>query len=78
MIIKPEWNYISQFHLGYATIIAKNGKSGVIDVNGNVIIKPLYYDYISSFDNNFVAIAKNIKDNKEVLIDIKGNVINQQ
>lgn len=75
MVIRPEWEYISPFHLGYAMVRAKNQKSGVIDVNGKIIIKPLYYDYISQFDNDFLAIAKNNKDNKKVLIDLKGNVV---
>ena len=75
IVIEPTWDYMSQFHLGYAVVMAKNKKFGVIDVNGKIIIKPLYYDYISSFDDNFVANAKNIKDGKDVLIDLRGNVI---
>ena len=75
LVIKPEWMEMRQFHLGYAVVYANNGKAGVIDVNGKVIIKPLYYDYISSFDDNFVAFAENYKDGKKVLLDIKGNIV---
>ena len=75
IVVNPIWTYMSPFHLGYSIVTAKNGKSGVIDVNGKIIIKPLYYDYISPFDDNFVARARNFKDNKEVAIDLKGNVV---
>ncbi|MBR1544389.1 MAG: WG repeat-containing protein [Alphaproteobacteria bacterium] len=75
IVIQPKWKNISPFHLGYAVVVAPNGKSGVIDVNGKVIIAPLYYDYISLFDNNFVARAENFKDKKAVAIDLKGNIV---
>ena len=76
VVVEPKWEYINPFdNFSYTTITAKNGKAGVIDRKGNVIIRPLYYDYISSFNSNLVALAKNIKDNKNVIIDIKGNII---
>ncbi|MCR5506357.1 MAG: WG repeat-containing protein [bacterium] len=75
IVIEPKWKYMKPFHLGYSVIAGNNDKAGVIDVNGKIVIAPLYYDYISSFDDNFVARAENFKDKKTVAIDLKGNVV---
>lgn len=76
VIVEPKWEYINPFYsYSYTTVTAKNEKAGVIDRKGNVIIKPLYYDYISAFNDELLALAKNIKDEKNVIIDIKGNVV---
>ncbi len=75
IVIKPKWKKIGSFHLGYAVVSGDNDKAGVIDVTGRVVIKPLYYDYITPFDHNLVAVATNYKDNKTVAIDVNGNVL---
>ena len=51
------------------------GKWGLIDENGNELIKPDYYDYISSFDYKGIARAENYKDNVVVFIDKTGKKI---
>ena len=55
--------------------VAINGKWGIIDENGKELVKPDYYDYISTFDYKGLARAENHKDNVKVLIDTTGKVV---
>ena len=74
IVIPLKYDDAQSFTSGYA-VIKKNGKYGAIDKSGKERIKPDYYDEIISFDGEGIARAKNIKDNKDLAIDINNNII---
>ena len=67
---KSKYDAIDKFDHGLALTI-KNGKSGMIDIKGKVII-PNEYDAIDKFDH---GLALTIRNGKSGVIDIQGNVI---
>ncbi len=66
------YTYISNFHNGYA-IFKKENKYGIMDEDGNEIIKALY-DYAEVFtDVDSLKLALVSKDGEFYYIDVKGN-----
>lgn len=74
-LVEPKYAMAYPFNNGYAVVIGENGKAGIINTNGEEVIKPEYYDNIGGFDMYGHALAINNSDNKKVVIDVKGNVI---
>lgn len=74
VVVEPKYSYATHFVNG-ASIIKMNNKAGVINLKGEEIVKPVYYDYISTFDANGIAKAKNFTENKNVAINIKGEIV---
>lgn len=60
MIASPQFTSISDFKNGYAKI-AKGSKFGIIDKNGNIIIKPIYDDVTYFAKENIAAVKINSK-----------------
>lgn len=71
--IADEYDYMSTYQgdgIGY--VVAKEGKYGIIDKNGNYILEPTFENIYSTFSENMLV----AQDNKQlVFIDMKGNVI---
>lgn len=53
-------------------LLHKNGRYGIADTTGNVILQPVYDNDFTLFDNRFL---KTRKDGKQLLFDIKGKKI---
>ncbi len=69
-----KYDFVNRFINGYA-IVNVNNKSGVINKNGEELIKPIKYDYISSISNEGHAIAKIYSENKKYIINLKDEII---
>ena len=54
-IAQPIFTYVQPFYEGVAVIGFTNGKKGLIDTQGNIIIK-FHYDYISNCTGGIVAL----------------------
>lgn len=65
---------ISAFYNGWARFQMTDGMYGYMDVNGKVVIEPIYTSAQEDFDENAALVSK---DGTEMLIDRKGNVITQ-
>ena len=74
IVYAPKWKSVEDFHNGYAVVVADNGKAGIINANGEIVLKPLYYDAIDSVNSSLLTRAENFKDHKNVLIDVYGNI----
>lgn len=73
---ESEYNIISisEFYNGLARFKTYDGKYGYMDVNGKVVIEPIYTSAQIDFDENVALVSK---DGTEMLIDRKGNVIKE-
>ncbi len=63
---------ISEFYNGLARFQTSDGNYGYLDVNGKVVIEPIYTSAQKDFDENAALVSK---DGTEMLIDRKGNVL---
>ena len=70
--LKENYTYIEYFKDNYF-LVTKDGKTGVIDGNGNVVIK-LEYDAIQAIDGTSVLQAIKTNDNKTDIIDSNMNI----
>jgi hypothetical protein len=60
---------------GNLSLVALNGKWGIVNGKGVEIVPPDYYDDISPFDVNGHARAVNYADQVSVLLDMRGKVV---
>ena len=68
------YNYISDFHEGECTV-AKNGRCGIIDSNGNIIIA-CKYKYVQPLGEEHYLLSADDPDNKyAIIINKSGNVL---
>lgn len=68
------YNYISDFHEGECTV-AKNGRCGIIDFNGNIIIA-CKYKYVQPLGEGHYLLSADDPDNKyAIIINKSGNVL---
>lgn len=70
----PQYNItsISECYDGLARFQTSDGKYGYMDVNGNVVIEPIYSSAQKDFDEKAALVSK---DGTEMLIDRNGNVL---
>lgn len=72
--IKPEFEEISDLMADDVIAIMKKGLFGIIGINGNVILKPIY-DMMTPFNNQGLAYLHNKKKNKLHLVNKDGKSI---
>ena len=65
---------ISAFYNGWARFQTTGGMYGYMDVNGKVVIEPIYTSAQEDFDENAALVSK---DGTEMLIDRNGNILTQ-
>ena len=76
LLIENKYDYAEPFTNGFAIVDFEDGKTGIIDKEGNELFKTDKYNLLEIVDN-YIAVSNN-EDNTQIgYLDIKGNQIGE-
>lgn len=71
-VLPCEWNYIDEFHEGFAVVADKNNKAGYVNARGELVI-PCIWNLALGFEEGFAVVSDN--ENRFGIINKKGEIV---
>lgn len=71
-VLPCEWNYIDEFHEGFAVVADKNNKAGYVNARGELVI-PCIWNLALGFEGGFAVVSDD--ENKYGIINKKGEIV---
>lgn len=72
IVLPCEWNYIDEFHEGFAVVADKNDKAGYVNARGELVI-PCIWNLAMGFEGGFAVVSDD--ENRYGLINKKGEIV---
>ncbi len=71
-VLPCEWNYIDEFHEGYAVVADKNNRAGYVNTRGELII-PCIWNLAMGFEGGFAVVSDD--EDKYGIINKEGEIV---
>ena len=71
-VLPCEWNYIDEFHEGYAVVADKKNRAGYVNVRGELVI-PCIWNLAMGFEGGFAVVSDD--ENRYGIINKKGEIV---
>lgn len=72
IVLPCEWNYIDEFHEGFAVVVDKNNKAGYVNARGELVI-PCIWNLAMGFEGGFAVVSND--ENRYGIINRKGEIV---